>query len=79
MITGSRLKKLRGRIAMAGVKQRDLAKLAGYSETMFSLYLNGLRPAPPDFENRVNAALDKLVRAEKAAQKAREKVLAEGA
>ena len=79
MITENRIKKLRGRIAMAGVKRRDLAKLAGYSETMFSLFLNGVRTAPPDFGKKVNAALDRLERAEKAGRKAYEKALAEGA
>ena len=34
---------------------------------------------PPDFEKHVNAALDKLERAEKAGRKAYEKALAEGA
>ena len=71
--------RLRGRIAEAGLKRQDLAALLGYSETMFSLYLNGRRPAPPDFDAQVYAAIDRLERAEKAGQEARDRVLAEGA
>ena len=75
--TPPHLRKLRGHIAEAGLKRQDLAALLGFSETMFSLYLNGRRPAPPDFEANVYAAIDRLETAEKAAQEARERVLAE--
>ena len=77
MVSTSNIAKLRGRIAEAGLKRQDLAALLGFSETMFSLYLNGRRPAPPDFEANVYAAIDRLETAEKAAQEARERVLAE--
>ena len=70
---------IRVRIARLGLTQERFAKVVGYEPTMFSRYLNGVRTAPPDFESKVNAALDLLERAEKAGQKAREKVLAEGA
>ena len=73
------ISQLRGRIAIAGVRQRDVAKNAGYGETVFSSILNGVRRAPPDFEQKVSKALERLERAEKAAQEARERVLAEGA
>ena len=71
MVSTSNIAKLRGRIAEAGLRRQDLAALLGYSETMFSLYLNGRRPAPPDFEANVYAAIDRLETAEKAAQEAR--------
>ena len=77
--TPPHLRKLRGRIAEAGLRRQDLAALLGYSETMFSLYLNGRRPEPPDFEANVYAAIDRLEAAEKAAGEARERVLAESA
>ena len=70
-------KKIKGRIAEAGVRRRDVARAVGYSESMFSLILQGDRTMPPDFEARVHAALERLEAAEKAAQEARERVLAE--
>ena len=74
----NQLRILRGRIAEAGLKRQDLAALLGYSETMFSLYLNGRRTAPPDFEARVYGAIERLERANKAAEAERDRVLAEG-
>ena len=71
-------KRLRGRIAEAGIRRQDIAAQMVYSETMFSLFINGRRPALEGFEERVLAVLDKLERAERAAQEARERVLAEG-
>ena len=70
-------KKIKGRIAEAGIRRRDVAKAVGYSEAMFSLILQGDRTMPPDFEVRVRAALDRLERAERAAEEARARVLAE--
>ena len=69
--------KLRGRMAETGIRRQDVAILLGYSETMFSLLINGKRPAPEGFQARIHAALDRLERAERAAQKERERVLAE--
>ena len=43
-------KKIRGRIAEAGIRRRDVAHAVGYSESMFSLILQGDRTMPPDFE-----------------------------
>ena len=57
---------------------RALAGLLGYSESLFSLYINGRRPAPENFEERVQAALDLLEHAERAAKEARDRVLAQG-
>ena len=67
---------IRTRIFQLGISQERVALAAGYDPTLFSRILNGIRPAPPDFEVRVNATLDKLEAAEKAAQEARERVLA---
>ena len=77
MVVESVMRRIRGRIAEAGIRRRDVAKQLGYSESMFSLLLNGDRPMPADFESRVHAALDLLERAERAAAKERERVLAE--
>lgn len=71
------IKRLRGHIAETGVRRKDIAACLGYSESMFSLFLNGRRTPPPDFEARVTAALDRLKRAEQAAEEARARVLAE--
>ena len=67
------------RIRELGLSQDEVAHAVGYEPSVFNRYLNGVRTAPPDFGKKVNAALDLLERAEKAGQKAREKVLAEGA
>ena len=68
--------RLRGLIAERRIPRRAIAAQLGYSESLFSLILNGYRPMPEGFEARVNATLDRLETAEKAAQEAREKVLA---
>ncbi len=44
--------------------------------SLLSAIMHGRRPAPPDFEANVTAALDLLEAAERAAQKERERVLA---
>ena len=79
MATLNGTKRLRGRIAEAGIRRQDIAAQMGYSETMFSLFINGRRPTPEGFEERVLAVVDMLERAERAAQEARERVLAEAA
>ena len=71
-------KKIKGRIAEAGIRRRDVAHAIGYSESMFSLILQGDRTMPLDFDSRVRAAIDRLETAEKAAQEARARVLAKG-
>ena len=68
--------KILGRMAEIGVLQADLAVLLGMHPTLLNAILRGRRPAPPDFEARLNATLDRLEAAEKAAQEARERVLA---
>ena len=53
---------LRGLIAEARLKRQDIAELIGCSETMFSLYINGRRAAPPGFKESVLRAVDRLKR-----------------
>ena len=77
--TPPHLRKLRGHIAEAGLKRQDLAALLGFSETMFSLYLNGRRPAPADFETQVRWAMDELEGEQRVAAEAVEKLRAERA
>ena len=71
-------RRIKGRIAEAGIRRRDVARAIGYSESMFSLILQGDRTMPSDFESRVYAALDLLEAAEKAGQEARQRVLSAG-
>ncbi len=66
-------------MAELGVTQQDLADLLGIHPTLLNHILKGRRPPPPDFFEKVNAALDRLEAAEKAGREAREKVLAGGA
>ena len=73
----SHISKLRARIAEIGLTQERVALEMGIDRALLSRYLNGLRTLPPEFEKKVNAALDLLERAEKAGQKARDRVLNE--
>ena len=67
-------------LAALGIPQERVALELGIDRSLLSRYLRGLRKPPEDFEARLNATLDKLEAAEKAAQEARERVLAgEGA
>ena len=69
---------IKARIFQLGVSQERVALAADYDPSLFSRILNGIRPAPEGFEARVNATLDRLEAAEKAADEARERVLAGG-
>ena len=51
----------------------------GIDRSLLSRYLRGLRKPPEGFEARLNATLDRLEAAERAANEARERVLAGGA
>ena len=66
---------LKIRITHLGLSQERVAEEAGFEPTRFSRYLNGRRTPPADFARRVTAALDRLERAEQAADKARLKEL----
>ena len=70
---------IRGRIAEVGITQHDLADAIGIHATLLNHILKGRRPPPADFFERVNAALDRLEAAKKAANEAWERVLAGGA
>ena len=63
-------------MAELGVTQQDLADLLGINPTLLNHILKGRRSPPPGFYEKVNAALDLLEKAKKAADEAREKVLA---
>ena len=71
--------RIQGRIAEVGVRKADLARELGIDASAFSAVLNGRRTPPEGFEARVTAALDRLERAERAADTARQKVLGKGA
>ncbi len=70
------VKHLRARMFELGVTQYDLADQLGINPTLLNHILKGRRPPPPDFFEKVNAALDKLEAAEKAGREAKERVLA---
>ena len=73
------ISRLRARIASLGIRHVDVAAHLGIHPTLLSAILNGRREPPEGFEERVMEALDLLERAEKAAQRERERVLREGA
>ena len=73
------IKKFRGRMAELGITQQDLADTLGINATLLNHILKGRRQPPPDFKDRAAVALNKLEAAEKAANEARERVLAGGA
>ena len=66
---------LRGRMAELGVTQQDVADALGLNVTQLNHILKGRRTPPADFKRRVTAALNRLERAEQAADRARQKVL----
>ena len=68
--------RLRGRIAEIGVRHVDLAAALGMDPSLLSRYLNGRRDPPEGFQARVLAVLDRLAAAERAADEARQRVLA---
>ena len=69
------LRLLRSKILRLDITQERVALAAGYEPSRFSRILNGLRPAPEGFEERVHATLDRLEAAERAAEEARRRVL----
>ena len=70
------MNEIKARMASLGLSQERFARILGIHPSLLTRYFRGDRPPPPDFSEKVNAALDRLERAEKAAQEAREKVLA---
>ncbi len=69
---------IRTRLAALGVSQHALARALGVSQATLSLWLNGYRKPPPEFEAAAMAELDVMERAEREAAELRAKVLAEG-
>ena len=69
------MRKLKAEIVRRGIRQHDVARQIGVDPSAFNLYINGHREPPPDFEERVTTALDRLERAEQAAAEARQRVL----
>lgn len=72
------MRTLKAEIVRRGLRQRDVATQLGIDPTALNMILNGHRPPPEGFEDRLPAALDLLEAAERAASEARERVLAEG-
>ena len=68
---------LRGEIAARQISKRAIAALLGISESLFSLYITGKRPAPADFETQVRWAMDALEEEQRVAAEAVEKLRAE--
>ena len=69
------MQKVRARMLEVGVSQRAFAALLGISQTTLNVRLNGCRPAPPGFEERALAMLDRLEAANRAAALRRAEVL----
>ena len=67
--------RLRARLATLGVRHVDVANHLGIHPSLLSAFLNERRKLSPDFEKRITKAVDLLEKAEKAAQKARQRVL----
>ena len=65
------------RIALIGITREQVARSSGYDPSLFSRILNGRRPPPPDFFEKVNAVLDREEAVKKALQETKEKVLKE--
>ena len=76
--TNSCINELRYRIFQSPVSQEQVARAVGMDPSPFSRVLRGRQNPPEGFIERVNAALDRLERAEAAAEEARQRVLAEG-
>ncbi|MYH27651.1 MAG: helix-turn-helix transcriptional regulator, partial [Acidobacteria bacterium] len=74
-MTVTKAQAIRARLATLGLPQHALAAALGVSQATLSLWLNGYREPPPEFEAEASEALDLLERAEKAAAAARARVL----
>ena len=60
-----------------GLTQERVAVALGIDPSLLGRYLRGIRPMPKGMEAKIHATLDRIERAERAAQEARERVLAE--
>lgn len=77
MTASSDIPSIGARIAYLNLTREQVALAIGMKRSALSRYLNGTCPMPDGMEARIHAAPDKLERAERAAQEARERVLAE--
>ena len=68
-------RQIRSRLAGLRLPQHTLAAMLGISQTKLNLILNEHRRPPAGFEAEATAALDRLERAERAAARARARVL----
>ena len=67
--------RLRTRIAALGVRHLDVAHQLRIHPSLLSAFLNERRELSSDFAKRITEAVDLLEEAEKAARKARKRVL----
>ena len=67
---------LKTRVILLGYTQEQVAVALGIDPSLLGRYLRGIRPMPDGFATRAHAVLDRLAEAERAAQEARERVLA---
>ena len=68
---------IKARLAYLGITQERLALVMGLERSALTRYLREVRPMPQGMEARIHAALDRLEAAERAADAARQRVLAE--
>ena len=68
---------IKARLAYLGITQERLALALGLERSALTRYLRGARPMPEGLEASIHAKLDHMEASEKAAQEARERVLAE--
>ena len=68
---------IRRRLHRLGMTQEEFAAALGIADSTLSRMLRGRRRPPEGFTERVLATLDRLERAEAAAEEARRRVLAE--
>ena len=69
---------VQARIAGIGVAHAEVAAHMGLHPSALSAILHGRRRAPKGFDRRITEALDLLEAAERAAERARAEVLAQG-
>ncbi len=69
------VRRLRARIAALSVRHLDVAHQLRIHPSLLSAFLNERRELSSDFEKRITEAVDLLEEAEKAARKARKRVL----
>ena len=76
MDTYKKYPKIMGLIVEIGVRQADLAVRLGINPSLLNAFLRGRRSMPDGLEARIHSTLDLLESAERAADEARQRVLA---